>query len=385
MSLITRYLHKQGHIIWVSLNISLVKDKDGNPLYFIAQFQDTSERKHAEQSLYQANKNLERLNNEKQILSELISNLQECMQLDHAYNSITKCCVQLFSYCSGALYLKQNTQSYFTANASWGKTISKDQVFSATECYALTNKEIYAVNHAENKKLCIHSNTIYSHLCIPLISQNESIGLLYLEFNNVQANIEEHQYPLLVNFTEQLSLAIVNIKLRESLRHESTHDQLTGLFNRRFLDSYLQKEIFKMQRTSTELAVIIIDIDHFKNINDTYGHEVGDTVLNKFGKLLETKLRESDIACRYGGEEFVLILSNISPQDAVDRAEKLRIAISNLKFKTNSTLFFSITASFGIACYPQHGTLCEQLFNAADQALYTAKHNGRNQVVIYQV
>ncbi|HVW65802.1 MAG TPA: diguanylate cyclase [Nitrosospira sp.] len=166
------------------------------------------------------------------------------------------------------------------------------------------------------------------------------------------------------------------------LQKQIITDPLTDLYNRRFLQEYLPQEIAKAKRSSSSLAVLMFDLDFFKRINDVFGHEAGDAFLKGVAMLLQGCIRESDIVCRYGGEEFVLILSGASLDGAIKKAEKIRKAVLELDLTIRGKPLGKVSTSIGVAVYPEHGTGMEALLRAADEALYEAKENGRNRVVV---
>lgn len=169
---------------------------------------------------------------------------------------------------------------------------------------------------------------------------------------------------------------------QEALRTQSIRDPLTGLYNRRYMEESLQREISKARRQTTTLALFMLDLDHFKQINDTYGHVTGDWVLRKLGEIIRHSIREEDIACRYGGEEFVLIFPNISAEDACRRAEQLRTSVEQkLVVEHLGQKVGRVTISIGIAMHAS-GMDRETLLREADHALYRAKEQGRNRVVM---
>jgi diguanylate cyclase (GGDEF)-like protein len=165
------------------------------------------------------------------------------------------------------------------------------------------------------------------------------------------------------------------------LRVLSVRDPLTGLFNRRYMEETLNSEVERAQREQTTLGIIMLDVDHFKRFNDTLGHAAGDAVLRGLGELLSRNVRDTDVACRYGGEEFVLVLPGASLEVAKVRADRVREAVEELHIEHNGRTFAVITVSLGVALFPDHGEDGEALLEAADAALYRAKDKGRNQVV----
>lgn len=379
-----RYIHKNGHTMWILLNGSIVRDKANQPLYFIAQVQDITARKAAEQSLQQAHATLENHYQKNAILSALLTKLQSCIELNNAYPPIIQCCSQLFPSSSGGLYLFNPELDHFSIAASWGNLSEHHPDFMSKDCYAIRCNQCKKFNRTDKKSSCIHAIQHKSHLCIPLTSQQEIVGLLYIEFE-ANSEVDPASETLANYFAEQISLALSNVKLRETLQYQSFHDPLTELYNRRYLDQFFSKEISRAKRNNTSIAVMMLDLDYFKIINDKFGHEAGDNALKQIGQLLTDNMRETDLVCRFGGEEFTLILPELTREKAIQKAEQLRNLIAQLPLHITADHTHNITCSIGIAFYPEHGTSAESLLTAADHALYQAKNNGRNQVVVAEV
>jgi diguanylate cyclase (GGDEF)-like protein len=193
----------------------------------------------------------------------------------------------------------------------------------------------------------------------------------------------ERQLGLMVG--EAIKLSLSNLKLREKLREQATRDPLTGLFNRRHLEDSLSRELHRARRGKSPLCIAMLDLDHFKNFNDTFGHQAGDLLLRELGQVLREKLRKSDIACRYGGEEFVIVMPDSSLADTCQRVEEIRTLVKKLEIRYGEQLLGTITISAGIAGTREHGGITMREFlNAADTALYAAKQAGRDRVVVYQ-
>lgn len=183
---------------------------------------------------------------------------------------------------------------------------------------------------------------------------------------------------------EQLTLALANLQLREQLREQSIRDPLTGLFNRRYMEETLKRELQRANRYQYPIGVVMLDIDHFKQFNDTWGHDGGDAVLRAIGLFLQEHIRGSDVACRYGGEEFILILPDAPLEDTYHRAHELRAGIKDLQIQHNGQQLPTVTTSVGVASFPVHGVTIEEVIKVADTALYQAKTGGRDQVVLAQ-
>lgn len=181
---------------------------------------------------------------------------------------------------------------------------------------------------------------------------------------------------------ENLTQKIAEIEsLQNKLKEEAIRDHLTGLYNRRFLQETLNREIAHANRARAPLSLAMIDLDNFKNINDTYGHALGDLFLTSLSSLLDQKTRSTDVCCRYGGEEFVIVMPTASLEEASQRVDQLRVEFGKIKIETGKKEV-SVTLSAGVACYPLHGENDKSLLDAADRALYTAKAKGRNRVVV---
>ncbi len=217
--------------------------------------------------------------------------------------------------------------------------------------------------------------------CVLLQAQGVSLGALHIGGSEETLNSGSFQNKI-YSVTEHLCLTISNLNLRVKLEQQAIRVPLTALYNRRYLDDSFARELKRAERKKSSLAVIMIDIDHFKVFNDTYGHDAGDHVIKKFAGLLSKTVREEDISCRYGGEEFTLVLNEIDTAVTVKRAEALLEATRALELQVNNQSLGQITVSLGIAMYPQHGSTQQDLIKAADQALYVEKESGRNQLKV---
>ena len=188
---------------------------------------------------------------------------------------------------------------------------------------------------------------------------------------------------LLVFVLYALWLSLVEVRKTErTLRHQALRDPLTGLFNRRFFDAGLAQQIMRSRRSGEPASLLMLDIDHFKNYNDEYGHEAGDAVLRAIGQLLQTQVRGGDVACRFGGEEFVILMPDAPLESAKERGRQILEAIRGLEIPHQGHLLPSVTASLGVAGFPAHASDAEGILEAADNALYMAKRTGRDRMVI---
>ena len=226
------------------------------------------------------------------------------------------------------------------------------------------------------------------YLCVPMIAQGEVLGVVHLRHNPLAAASADSTASLnerlAVTLAEQVAVALMNSKLREALRNQSIRDPLTGLFNRRYMEETLEREMRRAERSHQPLGVVMLDLDHFKHFNDTYGHDAGDEMLRLVARLLQTGTRAEDVACRYGGEEFVVILPNSTLADTTRRAEQLRQRARQIRLKLHGHPDADVSLSLGVAAFPTHGSTADTLLRVADQSLYRAKHEGRDRVVAAQ-
>lgn len=268
----------------------------------------------------------------------------------------------------------------------WGEASAQPAELMQEDCWALHHGARHKTSGYDGRP-CAH----YRHrdgvgdggmrLCVPLVSHDELVGMIHLEGIAPEPRAREEEERLALTVAEQLALALGNTRLRESLRRQSVLDSLTGLFNRRYFDETLKRELARSRRMAAPLSLVVLDVDHFKRVNDGFGHAIGDAVLRAIAQLVRQSIRDCDVACRYGGEELVILMPDCSQPDAARRAEALRADIAGAPPMADGGGPDAITASFGVAEYPIHGPDAEALFRAADRALYQAKREGRNRVV----
>lgn len=333
---------------------------------------------------------LEQSSNEIKVLNRMSDMLQACRNINEATGVVVQLTRELFPRDAGALYHYNDEQNLMEMATCWGGPLVRDSDFTLDDCWGLRRSKIYEVAPNDQSMLCQHvpERPENGYLCLPMMAQGELLGMIHLQWAPIsekltdkaaEAQIEARR-RLATNITEQFGLALANLKLREILRTQSIRDQLTGLYNRRHMEDALAREIHRAKRHQNPMGVIMLDVDHFKKFNDNFGHEEGDTLLRELGSLMQKNVRQEDIACRYGGEEFLVILPEAPLEVVAERAENLRHQVEqNLNLKQQS-----VTISVGVAIYPEHGLTGEGLVAAADQGLYQAKRQGRNRVVIWK-
>lgn len=346
----------------------------------------------AHESLKNSMGELESRNREAGTLSEMADLLQSCFTLEEASGVIASSAQKLFQGFSGAVLVFSASRNVLEANTAWGRTTQAERVFSPNDCWALRRGRLHHSGSDAGSVRCTHfgADSRLPSLCTPLMAHGETLGILCLvtEPNGhmgAAASISEFNVQLAVSVAEQAALSFANLKLREKLRYQSIRDPLTGLFNRRYLDESLERELPNAIRKNRSLGVIMLDVDRFKKFNEMFGHDAGDTVLRELGDYLAKFIRRGDLACRYGGEEFTLIFPECSLEDTRRRAEELRTSFQQLSIKHRDIVLGKVTLSLGVAALPDHGTTAVQLLAAADGALLRAKEEGRDRVLIAEV
>ncbi len=364
--------------VWLCQDISKLKGQEAALLTSKAQI---------EQSLVE----VEQLNRKVSLLGELTGFLQACPSAQEAFACIGDFGPRLFPESVGALYLVEENGDNWVEHGRWGcselASSFPEQSFLASECWALRRSRSYRVDVPSAALCCQHvperDGQRQPYTCLPLTAQGKTFGLLFIEHHQMQSGAEaDRRHGLAVAMAEQIALAIANVQLREALLQQSIRDPLTGLYNRRYLQESLFREMAHSKRNHSTFAVLMIDVDHFKKFNDTYGHHAGDVVLQNVAHVIEARFRRSDVSCRFGGEEFTVLLPGTDLELAKRLANDVLEGIRDLVLTHENRPLERVTASLGVALFPENGSTPQALLDAADAALYQAKETGRNRVVV---
>ncbi len=314
------------------------------------------------------------------LMNKMNDQLQVCNDMIAAYHIIQSSGKQLFEDLNGSLFMRDILNHHLEMVATWGDSKMLESSFTTEDCLALRKGHAYAIAYPERNVACQHFTTPpNTSICLPLGNQLQNMGLLILHTPAKEAMTHE-QIQFAHTFAEVIQLSLSNIKLRENLYDQSIHDPLTGLFNRRFLDETLPRELQRIIRDKQTLCVAMLDIDHFKSFNDNNGHEAGDEILKYVAMLLRGNFRGHDISCRFGGEEFTIVMTSTDIESAKLRLENFRRMVKAGKVYFNEILLPTITVSIGLAEAPLHGATSNTVIHAADIALYTAKQGGRDRI-----
>ena len=330
------------------------------------------------------------LNRRSTLMAELSDMLQSCLSSSEAYPIIASSAEVLLPGSAGALCILSNSRNLVEVVASWKFPSLKEPLFAPEDCWALRRGRIHASSNENSALACAHvaQSRLGRTLCVPMMAHGETLGLLYVDSGqnkddeSVFGKSSDSGEQLVKTLAEQAALALANLKLREALRAQSIRDPLTNLYNRRYMEESLDRELSRAVRKNTPVSLMLIDVDYFKRFNDTFGHEAGDIVLRSLGHLLQSQLRSEDIVCRFGGEEFVVILPDAPLDGARQRGEQLRAATKELITEFRGQTLGRVTLSIGVATFPVNGGTGVALVEAADAALYRAKKEGRDCVVL---
>ncbi len=374
--------------VFVSFLSYAILDENGRLQAFGTIGRNITALKKAEQALSETQRalsirvaELERNYQEISLISEMLTMLQFSQELDEAFKLSAQFLRQLFASYSGSLMGVQPTTGALTVRFGWGREGTRQRSYTIDDCWAVRTGKPYYQSASETGLRCKHmeEHPQKSGYCLPILIEKQPAGCLSIQGDKQE--IPERIRQLANTVTEQLNLAFTNIQLRHGLRQQAIHDALTGLYNRLYLDESLTRELYRQERSGQSLSIIMMDLDHLKEINDIYGHAAGDSVLRSLGSLIKQSVRASDLPCRYGGDEFVLVMPDTSLETAVRRAEKIADQFRKLSIPFGTQTLGGYTLSIGIASAPKHGHTSQDLLAAADQALYQAKRGGRDQVV----
>jgi len=312
------------------------------------------------------------------LIQTMTTLINDAENIDEAGIIVAKILPNLLTGLSGAIYLTKVPERLLKKVSHWGAWPQEIQIAVNN---GQTNFDVSFESITDDTK---YSNEYFlkHSFNVNLVADNQVFGKLFFLKHN--AIIDEQMRNIMQHLSETINCALANVQLKIQLREQATKDPLTGLYNRRYMLDTLEQALHQAERYQHQVAVLMIDLDHFKIFNDKFGHAAGDKVLAQVAEQFLTNLRLEDIACRYGGEEFCIICPETKVNDAYQLAEKLRLKIANLSFHCEENIVENVNLSIGIAVYSVHADNAHELLIQADKALYLAKHNGRNCTEIAQ-
>ena len=315
-----------------------------------------------------------------ELLFKMTDMLQSALGYPDANAVLRSTAAKLLPGFGGALYVFNNSGDRLELSTvwAWPDDAAPADPISPSQCWALKRGKAHLNKPGLEALLCEHHGQDSLILEIPMMARSEVYGLL-----NIQASGDDAEArllsaaPVAAALSDAMSLALSNIALRDKLRTQALRDPLTGLYNRRYMEDVLQRYANLAERNDSPLSVIMIDLDHFKRLNDEHGHALGDAVLAEVASAIVGAIRPCDVACRYGGEELVVLLPDCAMAEGLAKAEMLRVRIERLSENHGA----HISASFGVATMPDTSSKVADIIADADSALYRAKAEGRNRVV----
>lgn len=336
---------------------------------------------HREQQLLE--ERVESRTNEISILQTFSGLLNACSTFEEAGEVMTQIIPCLLPDIKGSVSIIKSSRNRLDIISTWGDDWPGVDRFLPTDCWALRKGHQHASSHHGLDVYCDHWEEFTQQektLCTPLLAQGETIGVLHFVIDKTQ-DIDSH-HDLLNTIAEQIGLTLANIQLRDNLRQQAIRDPLTNLYNRRYMLEAVEQAQSRAERTDDPIAILMIDLDHFKRFNDNFGHDAGDHVLKSTASILKSAIRQEDIACRFGGEEFCIVCPSMDMKYAKLIAERILKAVRSQELEMNQLSLGTVTASIGVAMYPEHGNKIDDVIKVADEALYKAKEKGRDRAIL---
>lgn len=318
------------------------------------------------------------------LLSRMTQRMQGCETIKALERVIESFMPEILPGLAGRLYVFDDSRNALVKACSWLNPVHSRSEFPPTACWGIQRSDLHRPRGTAIDIPCEHldRDSTLDTICLPLIAQRTSLGLLYLEprqdISQPALMVVEIYLKMLA---ENISLALGNLRLRAALQDMAMADALTGLANRRHLDSVLETRAREAEANGKPISCLMVDVDHFKRFNDSFGHEAGDAVLRAMGAILKHSTRESGVAFRYGGEEFLLLMPELNSEQAFERAYEIQARVRALRVRHGDRDLGALTASFGLATAPDNCGFAK-LVETADAALYRAKETGRDRIVV---
>ncbi|MBA3477413.1 MAG: diguanylate cyclase [Lautropia sp.] len=319
------------------------------------------------------------------MLQQMADMLQSCTTPFEAARVGGEFAVKLFDADAGTIYTMNQETGAFTSLHTWGASNESAEQVVIDDCWALRQNKLYPNSVNQFTLRCNHLRLgpTRNTCCLPMSAHGQAAGLINLRrgapfvSSDVEASAEFEKVAQL--FAANIAQFLSNLALRRSLEQQSLRDPLTNLFNRRYFNEQLAIEFERAHRSRSPLALQMVDIDHFKRINDRFGHEAGDRVLRMVSDILQQNARSGDIVCRWGGEEFLILMPGSNATAAKRRADEIRSRVNDQIEIVGGT---RVSVSIGVASFPDHASDPDGLIDVSDRALYAAKGAGRNRVTV---
>lgn len=340
--------------------------------------QENHLRQRTQQSLEASLAIQQQMSRDSGAIGQLGEFLRSSRRLNEAYDICSRALPHILPGSSGAIAVFDEQRMDLHVAATWGFTsrLSVGQTLEPDCCWALRRGQLHRSSAQGSTPACGHElPSDAGSVCLPMQAHGETLGIFITDVGGAGEDAQR-----LDRIVEQISLGVASLRIQQRIWEQSVRDPMTDLFNRRYTEPTLQREIGRANRDGAALSVLLLDVDHFKRVNDEHGHDGGDAVLKQVASLIRGAVRTEDIACRYGGEEFLVILPGCDLEQGEEWAERLRERLASTRLKVDGDRHIPVTASIGIASFPRHADTGAGLISAADAALYAAKAAGRNRV-----
>ena len=367
----------------VEISLSPVDLEEGR--FTAAAVRDVSAARRAWAELHEAHitlsvqlKELERRNRGLLGINRLSEMLQAVLSEPEIHQIMLENGPRMFPLLSAKLWLRDNASELVEA-AWWGDASAAGILARPEDCWAMRLGRVCGLRYPDSAPRCPHVDAQTDYLCIPIVALDQSIGVLHLvpEPSGDAAEIDSVDEALATTLMGNVALSISSVRLRQALEFQAVRDPLSGLFNRRYMEEVLARELQRSARHARPLSFLMLDIDHFKSFNDTYGHDAADALIRELARLLERSVRAEDVPCRYGGDEMVVILPDTPLDGARKKADSLRDAVARMRTYHLGARLPAITVQVGVSTYPEQGEDAMALFRVADSALLQAKNTRR--------
>ena len=380
---------KNGEIYYESASIAPIKNKKGVITHFVAVKEDITLQKHREEELRRTVEEKKKSIEDLQHLMEFSHLMREEIVEGVLIKNMARVLKERFNPDFLAVIILNKEENSIGVPVTdpatpWNEVVSQAVMLDPTLCRVMRTGYMAVVNDINMDTCCeclLLKMKDGGYACFPLLAGGVAVGAVMMAKHERDYWNSSEKQGLISAYIGLAAASLENVRLINQTKRLAITDALTGVYNRKFFGESLEKQLSLAKRYKEALTVIMADVDHFKRFNDTYGHTAGDRVLQQVSKMLGAAIRESDILCRYGGEEFVIVMPRTNTTESYEKAEKIRRHIESARFTDvapGSTL--GITISIGIASFPEHGAEYTVLVDAADSALYKAKKNGRNRV-----
>ncbi|MHA2938740.1 sensor domain-containing diguanylate cyclase [Vibrio sp. RC27] len=319
-----------------------------------------------------------------ELLRQLANMLAACTTISEAQQVVEDIVPRILGDINGCVSIMRESRNLLEIEIDWGGPWPAATSFSPDDCWAMRKGQSHLSRDDNHSLSCHHmceADEQNMTLCIPLTAHGNTVGIFHLYFDSPHNLISEDIKQLAYTLAEHLGLALSNLRLQDKLRSQALRDPLTGLYNRRYFENKLESEWLIASQDSMPLSIIMLDLDHFKQFNDNFGHDAGDYVLKELGSLLKSICNVRNEVCRLGGEEFAVICPNLSKEKTIELTNRIIESVRELHLEVRGLSLGQLGISAGVSTYPDIDVSHKEMVKIADAALYKAKENGRSQAM----